>query len=157
MKKMTEYNDAMYIDELREENKAFKAVGVAQAKQIVKLEEEATNNEGVMVALREGYTNAMQRIEELEKERKAAEDLIERSQDKGFHIYTNDQINAAVEITNKILGSVNDDFDALDAAWEILNELGIERCENNLFQGTDHHGCSNCNGIGAVVKNEETP
>ena len=37
-------------------------------------------------------------IEELEKERKAAEDLIERSQDKGFHIYTNEQLAAAVEI-----------------------------------------------------------
>ena len=75
---MNDYNTDVYITSLQQ--------------QIVKLKEDATNNEGVMVALREGYTEAKERIEELEKERKVAEDLIERSQDKGFHIYTNDQI-----------------------------------------------------------------
>ncbi|MCK5018329.1 MAG: hypothetical protein KAS32_14825 [Candidatus Peribacteraceae bacterium] len=109
---MTEYNDAMYIDELRE------------------------------------------RIERLEQERDQLKQFQQslhptelRDYMKTYYVIIDEQIAAVVEWANTFGASRT-----TEGRWDVLNKLNIFRCENNLFQGTDHHGCSYCNGKGYVTQ-----
>jgi hypothetical protein len=109
-------------------------------KQIEELKDDAIHNEGVMVALREGYT--------------AAEDLIERSQDKGYYVITEEMVNAAWPYLH------GKQTDYMRGAEDALKEFHIFRCEGcdgsgNIEFGTEDNWRavkhSDCNGKGYTI------
>ena len=113
----------------------------AAAAEIKRLKEDAANNEGVMVALHEGYYEANQRIEEYEYEVKCLIEENEKLIHKNHYI-TDEQIDAAWS---------EDDVEYA------LKELGIKRCPNDVeahyAENVDGEGqCSTCNGHEWVKK-----
>ncbi len=136
-------------------NKIAKTYGteaLAIFDEIERLQEDAIHNEGVMVALREGYTEAKERIEELE-------DCIGAFSFAACpkHHYTDEQIVAAVKMANKPLWNEAERI----LIWGTLNKLNIFRCAGCLGEkvisvpgppgkeSTD--ACPHCNGTGATV------
>ena len=158
---MTEYNDDVYINTLREE--------------IGRLRDRADYSEGAYENLKRDHDRALERIERLQEELANESSLrIEERQEleKEFHqavecprchlefgpfshigivghIFTDEQIDAAWNMT-QVAGGPTKEF-----TTKVFGLLGIERCEKYSDGGTKADpfiDCSNCNGKGYVVK-----
>lgn len=136
---------------------------IEAAGEIERLKDEAVHNEGVMVALKEGYQQALDRIAELEGTVEYIE--LDGGGDPSacvVHIITDEQIDAAVEVAEHYrLSEIYQHRNAAEKIWEALNKLGIKRCEgcdhgyvNEGDPDTENVGdrCPDCNGHGWVRK-----
>jgi predicted nuclease with TOPRIM domain len=125
---------------------------------VKELKTDAIHNEGVMVALKEGYTEARARVEELEKDGeelgKCFENLL---RSKGHHV-TPKMIDAAVAFAENHKQEHHSHWDSI---WEALNYLHIFRCDHlkaSQINGELVEPCPDCakfTGHGWIIRKEK--